>query len=212
VLCYIPLVTDKVEDEESEMNKRDELPADSALAVRDVTQAVVSMLQVLCTVVLRISTLNRQHSTQLSALASQLGDTAQRVRALAPDSTPSAELAQSIRDGIKLAKEALIALEPRVDSGPISVFYRIRSTIAKGVLFILRRPTADPLAAVRTALAKLDGLLVRIDAPALRSIEEKSADLSVPDRSAATDQSHQQGREGLEPDQAAQPRIATLFE
>jgi hypothetical protein len=129
---------------------------------------------------------------------------------LGSDPTPSAGLAESIRDGIKLAKEALIALEPRVESGPIPVFfYRIRITIANGILFILRRPTTDPRVAIRTALAKLDGMLVRIDAPPIRNAEEKSTILSGTELSATIDQGRQQG---LEPDQPAQPRIAHLFE
>jgi hypothetical protein len=210
VLYYLPLVAEKVEDEESEMNKRNELPAVSTRAMRDDAQAVVFILQILCTVVLRISTLNRQHSTRLSALAGQLGDAVQRVRALGSDPTPSAALANSIRDGIQLAKEALIELEPRVERGPISVFfYRIRSAIANSILFILRHPTADPLVAVRNALAKLDGMLERIDAPPRRNPEEKSTNLSSKELALASDQSHQQG---LEPDQPVQPRIAPLFE
>jgi hypothetical protein len=210
VLYTLSLVAEQGEEEESEMNKRDELPAVSTGALRDDAQAVVSLLLILSTVVLRISTLNRQHSTRLSALAVRLGEAAQKVRTLRSDPTLSAELAEGIRDGIKLAKEALIAMEPRVQRDSISVFfYRVRCTIARGILSILRRPSADPLAAVRTALAKLDGLLVQIDAPPSRSIEEKSTNLSGNGFSAATDQSRQQG---LEPDQQAPARIATQFE
>jgi hypothetical protein len=192
------------------MNERNDLPAVSTRAMRDDAQAVAFILRILCTVVLRISTLNRQHSTRLSALAGQLGEAAQRVRALGSDPTPSAELADSIRDGIKLAKEALIELEPRVERGSISVFfYRVRSAIASGILFILRRPTADSLAAVRQALAKLDGLLERVDAPPRRNTEEKSTIISSKELSAATDQSRQQG---LEQEQPVQPIIAPFFE
>jgi hypothetical protein len=210
VLYYLPLVAEKVEEEESEMNKRDELPAVGTGALRDDAQAVVSMLQVLGSVVLRFSTLNRHHSARLSALAGRLGEAAQRVRVLGSGPTPSAGLAESIRDGITLAKEALIALEPRVERSPISIFfYRVRSAIANGILSILRRPTADPLVAVRTALAKLDVLLVQIDAPAWRTIEEELTILPGNELSAATDQSRQQG---LEPDQPVQTRIAPLFE
>jgi hypothetical protein len=192
------------------MNKRDELPAASTRAMRGDAQAVVSILQILCTVVLRISTLNRQHSTRLSALANQLGEAAQRLRALGSDPMPSAELADSIRDGIKLAKEALIELEPRVKTGPISLFfYPIRGAIAKGISVILRRTTADPLVAVRKALAKLDWMLERIDASPMRNAEDVSISLSGKEIPAASDQVRQQG---LEQEPPVQPRIAPLFE
>ncbi|PWT75158.1 MAG: hypothetical protein C5B60_05720 [Chloroflexi bacterium] len=191
------------------MNKRDELPAASSRAMRDDAQAVVFILQILSSVVLRMSTLNRQHSTRRSALAGQLGDAAHRVRALGLAPTPSAELANSIRDSIKVAKEALIELEPRVEKGPISVFfYRVRSAIARGLLVILRRPSADPLVAVRAALAQLDGMLVRVDAPPRQNHGERSTNLSGSELAAATDQSRLQG---LEPDQPVQPRIAPHF-
>jgi hypothetical protein len=192
------------------MNTGHERPAVSTRPMRDDAQAAVLILQILCTVVLRISTLDRQHSTRRSALAGQLAEAAHRVRALGSDPVPSAELAESIRDGIKLAREALIELEPRVEGGPISAFfYRIRSTFANSILVILRRPTADPLVAVRKALARLDGMLERIDITSRWNTEEKSTSASGKELPAATDQSRQHG---LEPDQTLQSRIAPLFE
>jgi hypothetical protein len=191
------------------MNKRDDLPAHSDQVVRDDAQAVVFVLEILCIVVLRFSTLNRQHSARRSDLASQLGEAAQRVRVLGLAASPSAELADSIRDGIKLAKTALIELEPRVEGSPTSLFfYHLRSLIANSISFILRRPTADPLSAVRSAIKKLDCMLQQVDAPQRRAAGEKPASFSEREPSPATDQSRQLE---LEPEQPAQSRIAPNF-
>jgi hypothetical protein len=192
------------------MNKRDDLPAVGTATAREDAQALVFVLQILCTVVLRKSTLSRPHSAHLSALASQLGEAASRVRDLGSATTPSTELLESIRSGIKLAKTALIELEPRAGRGSILVFCSgIRSAIANGIFILLRRPTTDPLVAVRAALAKLDWMQKRVDTFERQNSGEKLTSISAQDLSAATDPLRQ--RE-LEPEQSPQARIASSFE
>jgi hypothetical protein len=189
------------------MNKKYQAPAPSNRTVRDDVRATVFVLEILYTAV---TSIRKQQSARLGELAGQVGEAAARLRAFDPAATSSDELVNSIHRGIKLAREALIELEPRAERDPISVFiYRVRSAVANSILFILRRPTADPLGAVRTALGGLDRMLAHVHALTSQNSGKTSTLLSTTDLSEATDPLLEQG---LEVEQTPQSIIAPYFE